>query len=145
MGQYSAQSAVPGINMRYFWVYYNMLVDISYHHSTADADAVNRWFRQQADTHLKNSLDADLPSVDDILCDNLTPKAGETVTISMKSLPQIKHDFFIYGQGLRLKEETPDQLVFRARSVGDVKLAVLAVDTNTLLMNTKTFDINVQK
>lgn len=144
LGQYSAQSAAPGINMRYFWVYYNMIVDILYHNSTADADAVNQWFRQQAENHLKDSLDADLPSVDDILCEALTPKAGETVTISMKPLPQIKHDFFVYGQGLRLKEEAPDQLVFRARAAGDVKLVVLAVDTNTLLMKAREFDLKIQ-
>jgi hypothetical protein len=144
LGQYSAQSAAPGINMRYFWVYYNMLVDISYHHSTADADAVNQWFRQQADAHLKNSIDADLPTVDDILCDNIAPKAGETITVTMKPLPQINHEFFLYGPGLRLRQEAPDQLVFQARSEGDVKLVVLAVDTNTLLMNAKTFDLSVQ-
>jgi hypothetical protein len=121
-----------------------MLVDISYHHSTADADAVNRWFRQQADSHLKSSLNADLPLVDDILCDNIAPKAGETVTISMKSLPQIKHDFFVYGQGLRLRQEASGQLVFRTLAAGDVKLAVLAVDKNMLLMKTKEFDLKIQ-
>ncbi|MCU0285533.1 MAG: hypothetical protein MUF15_03945 [Acidobacteria bacterium] len=144
LGQYSAQTAAPGINRRYFWVYYNMIVDIVYHNSEADVGAVNKWFQQQAESHLKESIDADLPSVDDILCDNLTPKAGETVTVSMKPSPNISHDFFVDGQGLRLRQAAPDRMSFLARKVGDVKLGILAVDKNTLLMKTKEFDIKAQ-
>ncbi|HLP60513.1 MAG TPA: hypothetical protein VK186_16855, partial [Candidatus Deferrimicrobium sp.] len=144
LGQYSTQSIDPCINRRYFWVYYNMIIDIMYYNSTADADAVNKWFQQQAETHLKNSIDADLPSVDDILCDNLTPKLNETVTVSMNPSSNISHDFFIKGQGLRLRQETPDRMSFQARKVGDVKLGILAVDKNTLLMKTKEFNLKVQ-
>jgi hypothetical protein len=144
LGQYSAQSAAPGINRRYFWVYYNMIVDIVYHNSDADVDAVNKWFQRQAESHLKDSIDADLPSVDDILCDNLAPKVGETVTVSMNPLPNISHDFYIDGQGLRLRQEAPDRLSFLACKAGDVKLGILVVDKNTLLMKTKEFDIEVQ-
>ncbi|MDQ1353213.1 MAG: hypothetical protein QG657_3519 [Acidobacteriota bacterium] len=144
LGHYSAQSIAPGINRRYFWVYYNMIVDIVNHNSDAEVDAVNKWYRQQAKAHLKKRIDADLPSVDHILCDNLAPKVGETVTVSMNLLPNISHDFIIKGQGLRLQEEEPGKLVFRARRKGAVKLGILAVDKNTLLMKTKEFDLKVQ-
>lgn len=144
LGQYSAQSIDPCINRRYFWVYYNMIIDIMYYNSTADADAVNKWFQQQAESHLKDSINAYLPSVDDILCDNLAPKVGETVTVSMNPSSNINHDFIIKGQGLRLRQETPHSMSFQARKVGNVKLGILAVDKNTLLMKTKPFNIKIQ-
>lgn len=142
----SAQSAAPGtyLNRRYFWVYYNMIVDIVYHNSAVDVDAVNKWFQQQADAHLKDNIDAELPSVDHILCDNLAPKVGETVTVSMNPLPNISYDFLVHGQGLRLRQEAPDRMCFLASKAGDVKLGILAVDKNTLLMKTKEFDLKVQ-
>jgi hypothetical protein len=106
--------------------------------------AVNKWFQRQAAAHLKDNIDADLPSVDDILCDKMAPKAGETVTVSMNPLPNISHDFYIDGQGLRLRQEAPDRLSFLALMAGAVQLGILVVDKNTLLMKTKEFDIEVQ-
>jgi hypothetical protein len=38
----------------------------------------------------------------------------------------------------------PSPYPFRAYRAGEVTLAVLAVDKNTLLMKTKVFDLNVQ-
>jgi len=144
LGQYSAQSIAPGINRRYFWVYYNMIVDIVYHNCAADVNAVNKWFQQQAESHLKKSIDAYLPTVDDIACDKMAPKVGETVTVTMNALPGISYDFNVSGQGLRLRQEGSGKWVFRAYSVGDVTLTILAVDKSTLLMKAKMFDINVQ-
>jgi hypothetical protein len=121
-----------------------MIVDIVYHNSAAEVKAVNNWFQRQAEAHLKDSIDADLPSVDDILCDRMAPKAGETVTVTLNPPPNIIHDFLLYGQGLRLRQEAPDRMSFLARKVGDVKLGILAADKNTLLMKTKEFDLKVQ-
>lgn len=143
LGQYSARSSAVRVNMRYFWVYYNMIVDIVYHDSTADVNAVNRWFRQQAETSLKDSIGAELPSVDDIRCDNLSPKVGDTVTVSMKPFPNIRYDFNFDGTGLRFRDEAPDKFVFRAYREGDTTLTILAVDQNTLLMKARAFELKI--
>jgi hypothetical protein len=140
---------------RYFWIFYNLVFDVTFHQVTFRPERLLKWLNRKARCIFKikksspKNLCKYLPEQAGITCSNLAPARGETVTIKFEPEAKGRHKHilldFIFKEvdGLYLVGETDDTLKFRGRKESENTLVVTAVDKDTLLCNSREMTIKV--
>ncbi len=158
LGQYSAMH-VSEDHLRYLWVYYNVVFDVTFTNVTFKPGKLVKWFNRIARCRLKikkfskPNLHKYLPSTADIQFyvnngtaeadkETMFVKINDTITVTLKAQKNLLYDFtYETGDGLQLLSKTTKEMKFRVIKVlkEDNKLAVVVVDKKTLLCSIKVF------
>ncbi|UCH93934.1 MAG: hypothetical protein JSV88_27210 [Candidatus Aminicenantes bacterium] len=145
--------------VRYLWVYYNVVFDVTFTNVTLKPGKLVRWFNRIAGCRLKikkfsqRNLRKYLPSTDGIQLyvnnvaakddkKKIPVKINDTITVKLKARENLLYDFtYETGDGLRLIRKTTEEMEFRVikELKKENKLAVVVVDNKTLLCSSKVF------
>jgi hypothetical protein len=157
-GHFSAMH-VSEDRVRYLWVYYNVVFDVTFTNVTLKPEKLVRWFNRKARNRCKikkfnkQNLHKYLPSPDNIKIypnngeekddkEKIDLKISNKVTVKLEARKNLLYDFtYETGDGLRLIRETGEEMEFRVvkELKKENKLAVVVVDKKTLLCSSKVF------
>jgi len=159
-GQYSAMH-VSEDHVRYLWVYYNVVFDVTFTNVTLKPEKLVKWLNRIAGCRLKikrfskRNLHKYLPSTDGIRLyvnnvakddkEKIPVKINDTITVKLKARKNLLYDFtYETGDGLRLFRKTTEEMEFRVikELKKENKLAVVVVDKKNLLCSSKVFCFN---
>lgn len=143
LGHYSAMSVLKS-NCRYFWVYHNVVFDIDCRDTAVEIEKILHWLHRSAIDHTFQSLAGRLPSTSGISISSHRVNIRESVTIDIDLPSNVQAFCFWDGDGLVMIDEAADCFEFSAVEELTATVTIAAVDLDTLMVNTKTFTIEVK-
>jgi hypothetical protein len=163
LGQHSVVH-VSGDSVRYLWLYYNVVFDVTFTNVTLKPEKLVRWFNRIAGCGLKfkkfskRNFHKHLPSTEGIQLyvnkkaekddkKKIPVKINDPITVKLKARKNLLYDFtYEAGDGLRLISKTTEEMEFRVikELKEENRLAVVVVDKKTLLCGIKVFRFKSQ-
>jgi len=144
LGQYCAVS----VNKQYPMLTFlqdNVVMQISCSDPNTDILGLAKWFQQAARKHEVKDITTHLPAAH-VHYSTLQPKLGDRFYLSLSSGENAILEFEQEEvNGLQLISEEDSVLVFDTLQPGKQPLKVLVVDKDTLLVNTQTIHLDIQK
>ncbi|MBV8253672.1 MAG: hypothetical protein JO154_13775 [Chitinophaga sp.] len=144
LGEYCAVSTSKHYPIVVF-ILDNVVMQFSCSDPTTDLIGLAKWFHQAAQKHEVKDLHTHLPAAH-VHHSSLQPKLGDRFYLSLSTGENAMLEFDEEGQhGLQLISEEDSVLVFDTVKAGKLPLKVLVVDKDTLLVNTHTIHLDIQK
>ncbi|MCX6579115.1 MAG: hypothetical protein NT166_02905 [Candidatus Aminicenantes bacterium] len=144
LGNFSLVCHSKGIRT-YFWPIYNVTFRVTCRNTCFNDIDLCIWLNELAINNRIESIENDLPRLDDIQNTIRIKKVKETAVVETQFPSEVLLDFvYEKGNGIQLIEQEDKKLTFIGIKKSKNIITVVVVDKNTLLTNSKQITIEVE-